>query len=476
MTNGNRIKSRLRHHLWWIQEARAEMERRKFLSQKRKRGWHPPMGKAPNVILLSVDSMGAKHLSCYGYDRATSPTMDRLAESGVLFENVIAQANWTKPSLASLHTSLYPSVHKTDSRGEAGDRVDEQARNRANVLDVRFRTMAQEFKAGGYVTAGISNGGYAHSFFGFDRGFDHYDNEGGGLKSCTYRLLRWLLGNAGAPFFGWIHCWDLHFPYKDRPPYNRMFTRRRAEILLDSVTRYRINHGKQAITRDELESLKGMYDGAINYVDDLIATFVKELDQLGLSQNTILVITADHGEAFMEHGFIEHTECLYGEVLRVPLILIGPRLGRGKRIKSQVRLLDVMPTLLDLCGLASQAELQGRSLLSRIQDEPGNDLLAVSETERGGGQTALSDGQHKIIKRRADNRVELYDLAADPQEATNIAPGDPETRSAMEARLSSWEGEMRFWADRYWSDAAGAENAEMSVEVVGRLKDLGYLE
>ena len=290
------------------------------------------------------------------------------------------------------------------------------------------------------------------------------------------RLLRWLLGNAGAPFFGWIHCWDLHFPYKDRPPYNRMFTRRRAEILLDSVTRYRINHGEQVITRDELESLKGMYDGAINYVDDLIATFVKELDRLGLSQNTILVITADHGEAFMEHGFIEHTECLYSEVLRVPLILIGPRLGRGKRIKPQVRLLDIMPTLLDLCGLAPEAELQGRSLLSRIRDEPGNDLLAVSETERGGGQTALSDGHHKIIKRRLDNRVELYDLTVDPQEATNLAPGDPETRSAMEARLSSWEGEMRFWADRYWSDVAGAENAEMNVEVVSRLKDLGYLE
>jgi choline-sulfatase len=476
MASGNSLRSSLRRKLWWLREAKPEMERWKFLSQKRKNGWRPSSGNRPNIILLSIDSMAARHLSCYGYSRKTSPAMDRLAASGVLFENVIAQTNWTKPSLASLHTSLYPSVHKTDSRGETGDRTDEQARNRANILDARFRTMAQEFKDGGYATAGISNGGYAHSFFGFGRGFDYYENAGGGLKSCSYRMLQWVLKNPDIPFFTWMHAWDIHFPYMDRPPYNLMYAPKRAEIVLDAATRYKVNNGERKLSASELESLEGMFDGAINYVDDLVAAFVGELDRLGLSQNTFLVITADHGEAFQEHGFVEHTECLYGEVLQVPLILVGPGMEKGLRIKSQARLIDIMPTLLDLGGLSPQNDIQGVSLLPWIKGNLKNDLVAASETERGGGQVALSDGRHKLIKHRADGRTEIYDLVADPKEMTDISTGNNEVRAKMEGLLTSWERETRYRADKYWLDNAGAENTEMSEEVVGRLKDLGYLE
>jgi choline-sulfatase len=475
MASDNDLRSKVRRQLWWLREIRPELERRKFLSQKRKNGWKPPSANRPNIILLSVDSMSARHLSCYGYDRKTSPVMDRLAASGVLFENMIAQTNWTKPSLASLHTSLYPSVHKTDSRGETGDRVDKQARNRANILDARFRTMAQEFKEGGYATAGISNGGYAHSFFGFSKGFDYYENEGGGMKSCSYRMLQWLLKNSGVPFFAWIHAWDIHFPYMDRPPYNQMFTSQRAGIVLDAATRYRVNQGERRLAPAELEFLEGMYDGAIKYVDDLVEQFVKELENLGLLENTILAITADHGEAFLEHGFVEHTECLYGEVLQVPLILIGPGLEAGRRISSQVRLIDVMPTLLELGGLSPQADVQGVSLLPWISGIVRNDMVAASETERGGGQVAISDGRHKLIRHKADSRDELYDLAADPKENQDLMERDSENLAKMRDLMDSWEREAKFRAAQYWSDGA-AENAEMSVEVVGRLKDLGYLE
>src|SRR5580704_927988 len=476
MSGGNTLRSSLRRRLWWLREAKPEMERWKFLSQKKKNGWRASPDNRPNIILLSIDSMAARHLGCYGYSRKTSPAMDRLAASGVLFENVIAQTNWTKPSLTSLHTSLYPSVHKTDSRGETGDRTDEQARNRANILDARFRTIAQEFKAGGYATAGLSNGGYAHSFFGFGRGFDYYENEGGGLKSCSYRMLQWVLKNPGVPFFTWMHAWDIHFPYMDRPPYNSMFTSGLAEILLDAATRYKVNNGERKLSASELEFLEGMFDGAIKYVDDLIAAFLRELERLGLSENTILVITADHGEAFQEHGFVEHTECLYGEVLQVPLIMVGPGLEKGRRVKSQVRLIDIMPTLLDLAGLSPQSDIQGVSLLPWIKGSMKNDLVAASETERGGGQVAISDGHHKMIKHKADGHAEIYDLVMDPKEKADIGSSDSELRVKMEGLLSAWERETRYRADKYWLDNEGAENTEMSAEVVGRLKDLGYLE
>src|SRR4029077_8336912 len=154
--------SKLRHKFWWLKEAKPEIERYKFLYRKARNARANNAAK-PNVVLLSVDSLACQHLSCYGYGRNTSPHIDKLAESGILFENVIAPSNWTKPALASILTSLYPSIHKTDAEGESGDRTDVKVRNRAHVLDGRFRTIAEEFKDGNYATAAISNGGYAHS-------------------------------------------------------------------------------------------------------------------------------------------------------------------------------------------------------------------------------------------------------------------------------------------------------------------------
>lgn len=470
----DRIRHSVRRHLWWLKEGKQELERWKFLARQARNDWRPAKGNRPNVLLLSVDSMAAGHLACYGYHCPTSPTMDRLAQSGILFENVIAQTNWTKPALASMLTSLYPSVHKTDSRGEAGDRTDVQPRQQANVLDDRFRTLAQEFKDGGYVTAGISNGGYAHSFFGFDRGFDFYSNQGGGLKSCAYQFLTWVLRNPGAPFFGFIHCWDAHFPYLDRAPYNQRFVKRRSKIVLDADTRSKINNREMALTDEEREFLKGLFDGAINYVDHQIAGIVQELKRLGLDRNTILVITADHGEAFMEHGVVEHTACLYNEVLRIPLILSGPGLSRGKRIPAQVRSIDIMPTLLDLCGVTPTSEIQGASLLPWITDARRDHLAAGSETQRTGGQKAYSDGHHKIIRKHA-HQVEVYDLVADPEEKYNIATANPRLCSAMEAQLRAWEHNSSELAARYWSDNGEEQSTEMAPEVVERLRDLGYI-
>src|SRR5260370_12907441 len=168
------LTAKLRRRFWWLKEVRAELERYKFLYRRLRNGRSTTCAR-PNVVLLSVDSLAWQHLSCYGYGQTTSPNIDKLAESGVLFENVIAPSNWTKPALASILTSLYPFVHKTDAQGESGDRVDVEVRNRAHVLDARFRTIAEEFKDRSYATAALSNGGYAHSFFGFARVFHLYD-------------------------------------------------------------------------------------------------------------------------------------------------------------------------------------------------------------------------------------------------------------------------------------------------------------
>ena len=433
-------------------------------------------GKRPNVVFLSMDSMGANHLGCYGYGRETSTHIDGLATSGVLFENVVAQSNWTKPSLASMLTSLYPLVHKADSKGESGVPILLQNPRQANVLSDRFWTLAQEFKQGGYATAGFTNGGYAHSFFGFGQGFDHYDNYAGGMKSTLYRLLRWILANRESPFFAYSHCWDTHFPYLDCPPYDRMFIKHGEQLVLDRETRAQIHRGMRFPTQGEIEFLKGLFDGGIHYVDEQIGALLQELKQLNLLDNTIVVITADHGEAFMEHEILEHTECMYREVLHVPLILHGPGLDGGRRIGRQVRSIDIMPTLLDLCGLVHKAEIQGVSLLPWIHGGRNDNLVAVSETERGGGQKSISDGHYKMIHKTRESRVELYDMVADPKEKIDLSATHPSVCQRMDAFFSTWQNETEGLSQRYWSESAEVESDEMNPDVMSRLRDLGYLE
>jgi arylsulfatase A-like enzyme len=473
--NSAGIRGQIRRRLWWIKEARNEGQRYAFLADRALNRRPRSAYDAPNVLVVSLDSVGAGHLGCYGYGKSTSPNIDRLAEKGIVFENTRTQANWTKPALASLLTSLCPSVHRTDSQGETGDRVDDSSRQRANVLDNRFRTAAQDFHDAGYATAGISDGGYTHSFFGFARGFDYYENRGGGLKSCMYRLLRWIRQRPEAPFFGWIHAWDAHFPYMDRPPYNSMFVNHRSDLVLNSATRHEINNGRRKLHTADVEFQKGLFDGAINYLDKQVGSLVHELERLGLLANTLLVITADHGEAFMEHQLVEHTECLYDEVLRVPLIFFGPGLTGGRRVREQVRSIDIMPTLLDFCGLSPKSEIQGVSLVPRFLGGPSDSLMAASETERGGRQTALCDGRFKLIVRKSDRRTELYDLERDPGEIVNLALSHPDLRGIVEAQMASWENQTAACAQRYWQDAT-EQSAELNAEVVGRLTDLGYLD
>lgn len=468
-----KLKYALRRHLWWIKALKEEQERRKYLAEFNEARNRVPANHSRNVILLSVDSLGSKHLGCYGYPRPVSANLDRLAKNGVLFERVITQANWTKPALASVHTSLFPSVHRADSAGEAGDRVGVQS---ANILSDRFRTMAQSFLEGGFATAGFTNGGYAHSFFGFGRGFAHYDNYAGGIKSCLSRLLLWILQNVDRPFFAYIHCWDAHFPYTDRPPYNKRFIKRRASIALDARTRSEINRGQRSLSPREVEFLKGLYDGCINLVDDQIPFLLTELERLGLAGNTFLAVTGDHGEAFCEHGTMEHTECIYNEVLQVPLIITGPGLPVGRRIPSQVRSLDIMPTLLDLCGLVPPQNIQGVSLNPWILGRRHDHLLAVTETERRGGQKAIQDGRQKLIQMAGGGRTELYDLTTDPGEKTDLSASSKELRVRMEEALASWEYQVERLRLHYWSERAAAESQEISAEVVKRLQDLGYLE
>ena len=219
-----------------------------------------------------------------------------------------------------------------------------------------------------------------------------------------------------------------------------------------------------------------MYDGTINLVDDQIPFLCRELERLGLTKVTFLAVTGDHGEAFCEHSIVEHTECGYNEVLMVPLILTGPGLPTHTRVPSQVRTIDIMPTLLDVCEVTPPFNIQGVSLVPWIFGRRQDHLFAVTESERRGGLRAIQNGHHKLIQRIAEARVELYNLTTDSSELNDLSQSEPVLRSQLEEALASWAYQSRKIAPRFWFRSTIAETREVSAEVVDRLRDLGYLE
>jgi arylsulfatase A-like enzyme len=316
---------------------------------------------AQNVLVVVVDTMGADHLSTYGYARLTSPNLTKIAEQGVLFENAVAPSSWTLPSHASILTGLYPHAHRT-------------AAYSAN-LGSEYPTLAEVLRSRGYRTAAFSgNTGTFCRQRGFGRGFMHFEDDfqnWGSMLSNTYyggklanllvklRLVRDLPGRVDAPdlrkrafqwidsdakpFFAFINFYDLHDPYLPPGPYVQRYTN------VKNPGGWFTPHWEwfQNLTPEQREAARDAYDGAVNYADDQIAELMRQLEHRGLSKNTLVVITSDHGEAFYEHGLMNHGNSLYREVTHVPLIFWAPgSIPAGKRIADPVSLTAVPATVL----------------------------------------------------------------------------------------------------------------------------------
>lgn len=317
-------------------------------------------GRAPSstrgVILISLDTLRADRLVSYGYDLPTSPFIDRLAQRGTLFENVAAPYPATLVSHMSMFTGLYPPEHGVYPP--------------AGVLPETAWTAAEGFRAAGFRTAAHTEGGFVAKGYGFERGFEVYDDsaEGGesDIETTLRRGLEFLDGlEPEERFYLFLHSYSIHDPYDppDRfagqfdgsdPPPNSS-----GERLRD------FNHERAVIERTEVERFSKRYDASVRYADAMLESFVSELEQRGLLEDTTLVITSDHGEEFLEHGKLAHTQ-LYPEVLAVPLVIVHPDQSTARRVSDQVSLVDVAPTLVELAGLAPPEGLAGISLVSYL--------------------------------------------------------------------------------------------------------------
>lgn len=429
--------------------------------------------EGPDVLVLLVDALRADHLSSYGYGRETTPAIDTLARDGVLFRQAISQSTFTKTSIASLFTGKNPYQHGLYE----GQLKLPDGTYTADVLDAGETTLAEAFRAAGYLTGAWVQNSHLRAVMGFSQGFVEYHDQQGPIRRIHRRFFPWL-ERAGArySFFAYLHYIDLHDPYRPPPPYDRLFGSysdvyagvdfREWGSFLQSV-----RSGEKTLSAADIEQLRAYYDGQLRAIDDEIGKLLDRLKESGLYERSTIVLTADHGDGFMEHGFISHSTTPYDELVRVPLIVKLPgNEHAGQVVKEQVRLIDVMPTLLELVGAEAPAGMAGCSLVPLIRSGAALDpdcRTAVSEVHREDGEPilALRTERYKFIY-QADAPAELYDLALDPGETRNRAESSPD-----EAQPFS-ELALRLCKLR---DRTDADQLQLDERTLRELKALGYV-
>jgi len=412
-----------------------------------------------NLVFLLVDTLRADRLGAYGYPRSTSPHIDALASRGVLFEDVVAQSTWTKTSMASLWTATHPVKHGVL-------RFD-------HALPDAVRMPAEILQAAGYRTVGIWRNGWVDSNFGFAQGFDTYLRPAPGAKRIRVHRER---GNPDA-LAGSDE--DLTLAALD---FLEQFGTRRFFLYLHFMDVHQYAYGESSAFFGT--AYPDVYDRAIHWTDSLVGALVAALAQHGLLDRTLIVLAADHGEAFREHGVEGHGRDLYRETTHVPLVLSFPfRLEPGVRVSQTVSNVDIWPTLLDLLGLPALPGADGRSLLPLVLADADGGVTrpeqrpAFSHLLRGWGNAArepvpllsVTQGPRHLIATHEDPpRFELYDREVDPEEQSDLYPAAEGEAAGLLELLEAYQREARA----PWGEAPLA--VEIDALRLSQLRALGY--
>lgn len=448
----------------------------------------------PNVLLITVDTLRADRLGCYGYARPTSPNIDRLAARGVLFERAFTTLPRTTQSVASIMTGRYPKVHG--------------ARGLFSSLSSANLTVAEALKEDGYDTAAFVSNFFLRPGQGFEQGFDRYDNpprrwEGNSAPEITRAALEWLRSRpTDRPFFLWVHYLDPHWTYRPAPPFDRRFDPEFTGpfTLYDDLEGKRLTKGQvifeNRLPPRQVEHVAALYDGEIAQTDAALGALLAALEGPG-SRPLLALFTSDHGESLGEHDYhFAHGEYLYQESLRIPLILALPGgIAAGTRSEALAENVDIAPTILGLAGISRMQGVDGRPLLvsgrgagagpaGGAGPAPGRSMVFAEsdfqlihpENRRfyiqgpAGKWSSAFDGRHKLIHipRPGGEILEIYDLLADPAETRNLAPGGADSGARL--RLL---GELRRFVDYGTGDPAG--HPEIDPEQRLRLRSLGYI-
>ncbi len=438
--------------------------------------------EGPSVLLVVIDTLRADKLGCYGNPRGLTPAIDRLAREGVVFERACAHAPWTLPSVATLLTSLHPQEHGAGGWLDlSGLAAGGPTRPRFHGLDAEIETLAERFHDAGYATAAVFNVDFLAESFGLTQGFAHVDtlwsNNNRDVRTAagtTAAALDWLAANRRRPFFLMVHYFDPHAVYAPPPAFRRRFAAPRDRTSDDAVFGTRqdllgLRGGRIELDHAVLARAERLYDGEIAYTDSEIGHLLAGLDELDLRSSTLAVVTADHGEEFLDHGGFEHGHTLYDELLRVPLILALPAVLPPQRVARRVRLIDVAPTLCELTGVPAASSFTGRSLFA-AEAEPADRPVLAHGNFWGPPWVSWYSGPYKLILTPGPagaETAELYVPAQDPGEQHDLSSAEPQVVKRLKAELQ---------AERRWLGArARGTEIELSPEERERLRALGYL-
>lgn len=411
----------------------------------------------PNIVLVVVDTLRADRLPIYGHERNTAPFLTKLARRSVVFERAHSTSSWTAPAVTSILTSLYPFQHGVQLASASKDGTSFEIR----TIPATVRTLPETLAAAGYRTYAVTDNQNVGERGGFMRGFQRFRNmhyeSAAAVNEVVSQWHKDIVGDA--PYFLYIHYMDPHYPYHERAPWY-------AELAA-SAEGTESGGAPRALAR---------YDSEIRYVD---AHIEKLFELFGWKNDTVLIVTSDHGEEFEEHGGRQHGRTLYAEVLDVPLLLHYPaRWPQGKRIGQRVSVVDIAPTVLALAGPLHDPQYVGHNLIPAIDGE-GNDDIAGRQihadllTEIGSGKkqaqlhiNAVIDGSMKLLD-SAEQPNQLYDLAADPGERNNLAAAHPESAATLSAVIASFIAQTRKFEP-------GRARVELSQEQREKMKMLGY--
>ena len=392
-----------------------------------------------NILLVTLDTTRADRIGCYGYEEAKTPNMDSLALDGVVFSNAYCQVPLTLPSHCSVLTGTYPLYHQVHNNG-------------FYYLSPSCLTLAEILKERGFKTAAFVSSFTVDSRFGIDQGFDFYDDkfmEEEILKNFTSErkaekvfasFSNWLDENYRQKFFCWIHFFDPHVPYDPPPPFKEEFSGR-------------------------------PYDGEIAYMDHYIGKMLEKIKEKNIADNTLIILAGDHGEAFGEKNEVDHGFFIYDVTLRVPLIFYSQNyLPKGLVVNARVRLIDIMPSILEMLTFPAGKEIQGVSLFPYIEGRKNDDLPAYIETyspRENHGWSELIGLIRNEWKYIQAPKPELYNLKSDPQEEKNVIYLEKKVASAMMQELKD--------TIQKFSSEKEVRKKKLTAEERERLRSLGYL-
>jgi arylsulfatase A-like enzyme len=406
--------------------------------------------KKQNLILISLDGLQAKHLNSYGYPLDTTPNIDKFIDQSTLFTKAISPSSWTVPTHMSIFTSMYPSEHKVINKFSDYDmKTKKGVIANLKKLTPEAITLAEILKNEGYVTGGFTGDAGVGPQFGFNQGFDTYfeTETFGGLDGSVPKAIEWLSQNKDKPFFLFLHGYDVHGQHEPRGGYDYRFV---DNAYKGKYTGTKIEQGKLReealanggvlnVSDEDATFWRAIYDEKINRMDLEFKSFLDQITDMNVLENTIVIVFSDHGTELFEHKSIDHGATLYGELINVLFAIHQPGQKEGKKVDQLVSTFDILPTALDLLGIKNPIPQQtkGVNIVSALKGENvAHDVYSETDyrlyTFKRGLQTP--DGW-KLILTLDSGKKELYNLNDDPNELKNLITDNPEKGFELEQKL-----------------------------------------